>query len=63
MDAASALEKELLKHLNDHYDNCRLTIRRAGSDGLSIFGGDKDDKKKIESLLQDTRENAGDWFY
>ncbi|HGN9370808.1 TPA: DinI-like family protein [Citrobacter pasteurii] len=63
MDAVPALEKELLKHLNDHYDNCRLTIRRAGSDGVSIFGGDKDDKKKIESILQDTRESAGDWFY
>lgn len=63
VDAVPALEKELLKHLNDHYDNCRLTIRRAGSDGVSIFGGDKDDKKKIESILQDTRESAGDWFY
>lgn len=58
-----ALEKELLKRLNDHYDNCRLTIRRAGSDGLSVFGGDKDDKKKIESILQDTWESADDWFY
>lgn len=27
---------------------------RAGADGLSVFGGDKDDKKKIESILQDT---------
>jgi hypothetical protein len=54
---------ELLKRLNDHYDNCRLTIRRAGSDGLSVFGGDKDDKKKIESILQDTWESADDWFY
>nr|WP_259657371.1 DinI family protein [Escherichia coli] len=58
-----ALEKELLKRLNDHYDNCRLTIRRAGSDGLSVFGGDKDDKKKIESILQETWESADDWFY
>ena len=57
--AVPALEKELLKRLNDHYDNCRLTIRRAGSDGLSVFGGDKDDKKKIESILQDTWESAG----
>ena len=57
--AVPALEKELLKRLNDHYDNCRLTIRRAGS----VFGGDKDDKKKIESILQDTWESADDWFY
>ncbi len=61
--AVPALEKELLKRLNDHYDNCRLTIRRAGADGLSVFGGDKDDKKKIESILQDTWESADDWFY
>ncbi|EHY6694879.1 DinI-like family protein, partial [Escherichia coli] len=25
--------------------------------------GDKDDKKKIESILQDTWESADDWFY
>ena len=61
--AVPALEKELLKRLNDHYDTCRLTIRRAGSDGLSVFGGDKDDKKKIESILQETWESADDWFY
>ena len=61
--AVPALEKELLKRLNDHYDKCRLTIRRAGADGLSVFGGDKDDKKKIESILQDTWESADDWFY
>ncbi|MDT7463581.1 DinI family protein [Citrobacter portucalensis] len=60
--AVPALEKELLKRLNDHYDNCRLTIRRAGSDGLSVFGGDNDDKKKIESILQDTWESADEWF-
>ncbi|ELO4690828.1 DinI family protein [Citrobacter sp. CK187] len=52
--AVPALEKELLKRLNNQYENCSLTIRRAGSDGLSVFGGDKDDKKKIEKILQDT---------
>ena len=61
--AVPALEKELLKRLNDQYENCRLTIRRAGSEGLSVFGGDKDDKKKIEKILQDTWESADDWFY
>ncbi|WP_413594603.1 DinI family protein [Citrobacter youngae] len=61
--AVPALEKELLKRLNDLYDNCRLTIRRTGSDGLSIFGGDKEDKKKIETILQETWESADDWFY
>ncbi|SQB40236.1 prophage damage-inducible protein [Citrobacter koseri] len=46
--AVPALEKELLKRLNNQYENCSLIIRRAGSDGLSVFGGDKDDKKQIE---------------
>ena len=60
--AVPALEKELLNRLNDHYDNCRLTIRRAGSNGLSVFGGGKDDKKKIESIIQDTWESADEGF-
>ncbi|EOQ22853.1 MULTISPECIES: DinI family protein [Citrobacter] len=58
-----ALEKELLKRLGNHYENCSLSIRRAGSDGLSVFGGDKEDKKKIETILQETWESADDWFY
>ncbi|MCO4162097.1 DinI family protein [Citrobacter youngae] len=58
-----ALEKELLKRLGNHYENCSLSIRRAGSDGLSVFGGDKEDKKKIETILQEAWESADDWFY
>lgn len=61
--AVPALEKELLKRLNNQYENYSLIIRRAGSDGLSVFGGDKDDKKKIEKILQETWESADDWFY
>ncbi|WP_213786528.1 MULTISPECIES: DinI-like family protein [Citrobacter] len=57
-----ALEKELLKCLNDHYDNFRLTIRRAGSDGLSVFGGGKDDIKKIESIHLDTFGSTDEWL-
>lgn len=61
--AVPALEKELLKRLNNQYENCSLIIRRAGSDGLCVFGGDKDDKKKIEKILRETWESADDWFY
>jgi hypothetical protein len=61
--ARSALEKELLKRLSNQYEDCSLVIRRAGSDGLSVFGGDKDDKKKIEKILQETWESADDWFH
>ncbi|MDM3290061.1 DinI family protein [Citrobacter sp. Ce105] len=61
--AVPALEKVLLKRLRNQYENCNLIIRRAGSDGLSVLGGDKEDKKKIETILQETWESAGDWFY
>ncbi|TCW50810.1 DinI-like family protein [Phytobacter diazotrophicus] len=61
--AIPALETELLKRLNNQYVNCNLVVRRAASDGLSVFGGDKDDKKKVEKILQETWESADDWFY
>ncbi|EAA2148573.1 TPA: DinI-like family protein [Salmonella enterica] len=61
--AEAALEKELLKRLNDQYEGCSLVIRRAGSDGLSVYGAEKDDKKKVEKILQETWESADDWFY
>ena len=61
--AIPALEVELLRRLNQSYEDCKLTIRRAGSDGLSIFGGIDGDKETIEEILQDTWESADDWFY
>lgn len=60
--AVPALEKELLKRLNNQYEDCSLNIRRAGADGLSVCGGERDDKKNIESILQDTWESADEWF-
>jgi len=62
-DAVSALEKELLTRLQDQVGDCTLVIRRAGSDGLSVLGGEKDAKKKVEEILQQTWESADDWFY
>ncbi|HDR2334739.1 TPA: DinI-like family protein, partial [Enterobacter kobei] len=38
-------------------------VRRAGSDGLSVYGGEKEAKKKVEEILQQTWESADDWFY
>ncbi|MCK7325108.1 DinI-like family protein [Enterobacter roggenkampii] len=61
--AVSALEKELLKRLQNQFDECSLVIRRAGSDGLSVYGGEKEAKKKVEEILQQTWESADDWFY
>ncbi|EBR3715370.1 DinI family protein [Salmonella enterica subsp. enterica] len=61
--AIPALEKELLKRLQNQYENCNLTIRRGSQDGLSIIGAADDDKKRIQSILQETWESADDWFY
>mgnify|MGYP002507233722 CR=1 FL=1 len=61
--AVPALEKELLTRLQDQVGDCTLVIRRTGSDGLSVLGGEKDAKKKVEENLQQTWESADDWFY
>lgn len=61
--AMPALEKELLKRLSDQFEDCSLIVRRAGSDGLSVYGGAKEAKNAVEGILQDTRESADDWFY
>jgi hypothetical protein len=61
--AVPALEKELLKRLQNQFDECSLVIRHAGTDGLSVYGGEKESKKKVEEILQQTWESADDWFY
>lgn len=61
--AIPALEKELLKRLQNQFDECSLVKRRAGSDGLSVYGYEKEAKKKVEEILQQTWESADDWFY
>ncbi|EFR7968041.1 DinI family protein [Salmonella enterica] len=61
--AIPALEKELLKRLQNQYENCNLTIRRGSQDGLSIVGAADGDKKRIQSILRETWESADDWFY
>lgn len=58
--AIPALESELLKRLSKQFDDCQITIKRASSDGLTVFGGDK---KEVEHILQETWESADEWFY
>lgn len=58
--AVPALEAELLERLSKQYNDCKLTIKRASSDGLSVFGGEK---KEVERILQETWESADEWFY
>jgi hypothetical protein len=52
--AVPALEKELLRRLDQNFNNCSLVIRRASSDGLTVLGGMDGDKKRVEEILQDT---------
>lgn len=60
--AVPALEKELITRLQNQYENCNLTIRRGSQDGLSIVGAADGDKKRIQSILQETWESADDCF-
>lgn len=61
--AVPALERELLKRFRSQFDESSLIVRRGGSDGLSVYGGEKEAKKKVEEILQQTWESADDWFY
>lgn len=61
--AEPALEAELLRRLSQKYENCKLSVRRAVTDGLSVLGGIDGDKETIEEILQETWESADDWFY
>lgn len=61
--AVPALERELLKRLQSQFDECSLIVRRSGSDGLSVYGGEKEAKKKVEEILRQTWESADDWFH
>ncbi|HDK6126452.1 DinI-like family protein [Klebsiella quasipneumoniae] len=58
--AILSLESELFKRLSKQFHDCQLTIKRAGNDGLTLFGGDK---KEVEHILQETWESADEWFY
>lgn len=58
-----ALEAELSRRIGQNYEGCKLTVRRASTDGLNVVGGEKSDKQRIEEILQETWESADDWFY
>lgn len=61
--AVLALEQELLKRLQNQFDDCTLIVCRVVADGLAVFGGEKEFKKKVEEILQQTWESADDWLY
>ncbi|GKI95415.1 DinI family protein [Klebsiella variicola] len=60
--AVPALEKELLRRLDQNFNNFSLVIRRASSDGLTVLRGMDGVKKRVEEILQDTWGSADDWF-
>lgn len=61
--AAAALEQELSGRLLKQFSDCRVFVRLGSQDSLSVLGGDKDAKKGVETILQETWESAEDWFY
>lgn len=61
--AISAFESELSKRLNNQFSECKLSVRSAATDSLRVMGGDKEQKKTVEAILQDTWVSADDWFY
>lgn len=61
--AVPALEAELSRRIGQNHEGCKLTVRRASTDGLNVVGGEKNDKQRIEEILQETWESAEDWFY
>ncbi|MGX8940576.1 DinI-like family protein [Symbiopectobacterium sp. Eva_TO] len=55
--AAEALKQEFGRRLEARFPDCQLTVRRASSDGLTVFGGDRDE---VSELFQETWESADD---
>jgi len=60
--AASALAVELNKRLQRRFADIEATVRMADIDGLSVRNGTTADREAIEEVLQETWENADDWF-
>ncbi|EKN4799059.1 DinI-like family protein [Yersinia enterocolitica] len=61
--AEQALQTELTKRLSVHFPECLVSVRRAGSDGLSILRVTDAEKERVEAILQETWESADEWFY
>ncbi len=60
--AVEAFKAEFEKSLERNYPGAKLSVRRAGSDGMSVMGGTPRDKEVVDVMLQDTWESADDWF-
>jgi len=60
--AVEDFKAEFEKRLERNYPSATFSVRRAGSDGMSVMGGTPRDKEVIDVMLQDTWESADDWF-
>lgn len=60
--AVEAFKTEFEKRLTRAYPDAKLSVRRTGSDGMSVLGGSPDDREAIDLMLQETWESADDWF-
>lgn len=58
--AVPVLGKILLKIHQNQFDGCSMFIRRAFQDGLSVYGGETEAKKKVQKTLKQTWESADD---
>ena len=60
--AIPALENKLLKRLRNQFEDCSLVVRCAGSDGVIVYGGEKEARNTVEVILQETLVSADGWF-
>ena len=62
--APEALARKLTKHINHEFpdDNNQVSVRYAGTNGLSVTGQGKEAKDRISEILQEAWESADDWF-
>lgn len=61
--AVPAMKKNFSTRLQDPLVDLMLARHRAGSERLCALHEEKEVKKKVEKILQQTRESADDWFY
>ncbi|MGL9734421.1 MAG: DinI-like family protein [Symbiopectobacterium sp.] len=54
------MQKEFCFRLEFRFPDCQLTVRRAESDGLTVFSGDRNE---VSELLQETWKSVDNWFH
>ncbi len=61
--AIPALHDELVRRLDKLYSDITVEIKAKGDDALYARGASAEERKNIETILQETWESADDWFY